>query len=195
MPPRKSGRIIVISAPSGAGKTSVIHRLRARNDNMIHSVSATTRPMRKGEIDGRDYHFIDETTFKDWIGNGKLAEWNRVHNHGYGTPKEPLDKWLADGKDILLDLDVVGGLRLTEMYRDRAISIFLLPPSQEELVKRLNSRGTDSKEVRELRLKNAMKEMTYKDKFDHQVVNDALDKACFDIEGILYAPPRRNRKA
>lgn len=180
-----TGRLIIIAAPSGTGKTTVIHRFLSTNPNTIHSVSCTTRPIRPNEVDGRDYHFIDDVTFKKWISEGKFAEYCPVHDHIYGTPKEPLDKWLSEGKDVLLDLDVVGALKLKKLYGDKAITIFLIPPSDEELKKRLLSRGTDTKEQQSLRLKNALNEMTYKDKFDHRVVNDVLDKACGEIEEIL----------
>lgn len=179
------GRVVIISAPSGGGKTTIIHRLLSKHKNMTYSISCTTRPIRPGETDGKDYHFIDDATFKKMMADGRLAEWNKVHDHHYGTPIEPLEKWLSEGKDVLLDLDVIGGLKLVDLYRDCAISIFLLPPSREELEKRLASRKTDSKEVQKLRLKNALTELTYKDKFDHQVINDDLEKAYREVEEIL----------
>jgi len=181
----KKARLIIIAAPSGTGKTTVIRRFLETHPNMIHSVSCTTRPMRPGDVAGRDYHFIDRKTFEDWIQKKKFAEWAEVHNHFYGTPKEPLDEWLKEKKDVLLDLDVVGSLNLKKIYGDQAITIFLLPPSMEDLKKRLSQRRTDSPEAQALRLKNALTEMTYKDKFDHQVVNDVLDRACREIEKII----------
>jgi len=179
------GQLIIVSSPSGGGKTSVIERLLKKNLNMVHSISCTTRPPRKNEANGKYYYHIDEKTFRDGISSGKFAEWNEVHNQLYGTPKEPLDIWIEQGKEVLLDLDVIGGLRLKELYKEKAIAIFILPPSQEELEKRLKSRGTDSIEVQNLRLANALKELTYKDRFDYQVVNDDLEKAVKEIEKII----------
>jgi guanylate kinase len=183
----KKGRLIIISAPSGAGKTSVIRRFLASHPNMVHSISCTTRPKRGDEVDGRYYHFMSDHAFRSGIENGRFAEWAEVHGHLYGTPIEPIEAALRSGKDVLLDLDVVGGLRLKGLYKERAVSLFLLPPSREELRRRLIGRGTDSPEQQELRLGNALEEMKYKDKYDHCVVNDDLEKACLEIEGILGA--------
>ena len=174
-----------MAAPSGGGKTSVIKRFLARNPKMVHSISCTTRPPRACEIDGKYYHHIDRKTFENGIRKGQFAEWAEVHNHFYGTPKAPLDKWLRQARDVLLDLDVVGSLNLKQIYKDKAITIFILPPSMGELKRRLTNRGTDSKEVQELRLKNALTELEHKDKFDYQIINDDLDRACLEIEKIL----------
>lgn len=182
---KKPGRLIIIAAPSGTGKTTVIRRFLATHPRMIHSVSWTTRPMRPGDVDGRDYHFIDEAEFRRGIDGGVFAEWAEVHDHFYGTPREPLDCWLAEGRDVLLDVDVVGSLNLKKAYGDRAIAIFLVPPTMEELKRRLFSRGTDSPEQQQIRLRNALAEMAAKGKFDHQVVNDDLEQACQEIERII----------
>lgn len=181
----RKGRLIIISAPSGTGKTSVIRKFLSTHPNMIHSISCTTRPMRPDKADKADYHFIDEETFRAWIDKGKFAEWAKVHGHFYGTPKEPLDEWLKKGRDVLLDVDVMGGMNLKKMYGNRAVSIFLVPPTDEELGRRLSKRGTDSAEAQALRLKNALKEMTCRDEYDYRVVNDVLDRACLEIEKIL----------
>ena len=117
----KRGRLIIISAPSGTGKTTVIHRFLVKNPNMIHSVSCTTRPKRPNEIDGKDYHFISLTTFKEGITGNQFAEWAHVHDHYYGTPKEILESWLREGREVLLDVDVVGGTHLKKIYRDQAV--------------------------------------------------------------------------
>jgi len=186
---KKKSRLIIIAAPSGTGKTTVIRRFLETHPNMIHSVSCTTRPIRPGDIEGRDYHFINRKEFEDGIQKNKFVEWAEVHNHLYGTPKEPLDEWLKQRKDVLLDLDVVGSLNLKKIYGDQAITIFLLPPSMEDLKKRLSLRRTDSPEAQALRLKNALTEMTYKDKFDYQVVNDILEQACKEIEKIIAPSP------
>lgn len=182
---KSQGRLIIIAAPSGTGKTSVISRILLAHPEIMYSVSYTTRPMRQGDKDGKDYWFIDRKKFEEDIKKNMFAEWAKVHDQLYGTPKEPLEKWLAMKKDVIFDVDVVGSMNLKKMYGANAISIFLLPPSMEELKRRLFSRGTDSEEQKQIRLKNALKEMTYKDKFDHQVVNDVLDRACSEVEKII----------
>jgi guanylate kinase len=181
----KKGRLIIISAPSGTGKTTVIRRFLAKHPNMIHSKSATTRKVRPDKTDAGDYIFLDRNTFEAWVDRGKLAEWVEYCGNFYGTPKEPIDKAIAEGKDVLLDLEVIGGTKLKSMYMDDAVSIFLMPPSTEELKRRLSSRGTDSAEAQKKRLETAMRELTYKDKYDHIVVNDELERACGEIEKIL----------
>lgn len=185
------GRLIIIAAPSGTGKTTVIRRFLGSHPQMTHSVSCTTRPIRPGEVDGRDYHFWDDAAFRAGIDGGRFAEWAEVHDHFYGTPREPLERWLAEGRDVLLDVDVVGSLNLKREFGERAIAIFLVPPSMEELKRRLSLRGTDSPEVQALRLKNAIAEMDRRDDFDHQVVNDDLDRACEEIEGIIASGVKR----
>lgn len=183
------GRLIIISAPSGTGKTSVIQRFLATHPGMIHSISCTTRPMRLRESADKDYHFVTEEIFKRMIEAREFAEHAFVHNYWYGTPRKPLEEALKQGKEILLDLDVQGGLSLKKMFGARAVSIFLLPPSVEELERRLNLRGTDSQEVQKIRLENAKKEITFKNSYDHQVINGELEEACREIERILHPLP------
>lgn len=185
----KTGRLIVISAPSGTGKTSVIGRLLSRHPNMLHSVSCTTRSPRGKEVDGKDYHFITPEIFKKRIQLGEFAEWAQVHNWFYGTPKAPLEKALQEGREVLLDLDVQGGMNIKKMFGPKAITIFLLPPSQKELERRLSSRGTDSSEEQQVRLDNARLEMTHKDLYDHQIFNKDLEQACQEIEKIAFSHP------
>lgn len=181
-----NGRLIVIAAPSGGGKTTVIKHLQARHPEMVHSISCTTRPKRPGEVDGKYYHHLNRTTFEDGLKNSRFVEWAAVHDNLYGTPKEPLDNWLAQGKDVLLDLDVVGSLNIKKIYGPRSIIFFLLPPSLEELKKRLAGRRTDSEEVQALRLKNALEELTHKDESDYRIINDDLNRACGEIERLLF---------
>ncbi|OGQ48655.1 MAG: guanylate kinase [Deltaproteobacteria bacterium RIFCSPLOWO2_02_FULL_46_8] len=181
----KGNRLIIISAPSGTGKTSVIQRLLVTHPNMIHSVSCTTRPKRGAEVDGKDYHFIPQEIFQQWIKEGKFVEWAKVHHRYYGTLKAPLDQALQEGKDVVLDLDVEGGMALKKIYGERALTLFLLPPSVEELERRLSERGTDSPEERQIRLDNAHHELAHKDRYDHQIMNDNLKHACEAIEKLL----------
>lgn len=187
-PPATQGRLIIISAPSGTGKTSVIQRLLKRHPQMIHSVSWTTRAKRPQEADGKDYHFVAEAYFKKGIQENAFAEWAQVHSAYYGTPKAPLEKWLKEKREVLLDLDVNGAMNLKKLFGPQALTIFLLPPSEQELERRLSGRKTDSLEERQVRLKNAQKELTQKNLYDHQVVNENLDQACLEIEGVLRYP-------
>lgn len=183
--PSAPGRLVIITAPSGTGKTSVIRRFLSTHPGMIHSVSWTTRPIREGEVNDRDYHFIGEREFREGVARGQFAEWAEVHDRLYGTPRAALEEWLSQGSDVLLDLDVVGSLNLKRLYGSRAIAIFLVPPTMKELERRLASRGTDAPKVQRLRLENAIAELASRDRFDHQVVNDTLERACGEIEQIL----------
>jgi len=183
--------LVIIAAPSGTGKTTVIRRFLEAHPDMVHSVSCTTRPPRRGESDGRDYHFISRREFEEGISDGRFAEWAEVHGHLYGTPKEPLERWLSEGKKVLLDLDVVGSLKLKSIYKERAISIFLEPPSIEELERRLRSRATDTEEQMRIRMRNAMEELSHRGEFDRRVVNDDIERACREIEGLIGGSGRR----
>jgi guanylate kinase len=170
------GHLLVVSAPSGAGKTTLCHALLEHFTDMIYSVSYTTRSPRKGEKDAVDYHFISLEEFKNGIIDRKWAEWAEVHGHYYGTSAELLDKGLSAGKDILADLDVQGTIQILARYPD-CISIFIAPPSLETLRHRLESRGLDSATVIEQRLRNAKDEMAKKDLYRHVIVNDRLKEA------------------
>ncbi|MDO8494030.1 MAG: guanylate kinase [Deltaproteobacteria bacterium] len=179
------GCLVIISAPSGTGKTTVIQRLLEKNQRMVHSVSCTTRARRPQETDGKDYHFLSVEEFQKGIRENRFAEWAEVHGSFYGTPKEPIERWLSAGVTVLLPIDVQGGMNLKNLYPRAAISIFLLPPSEEELKRRLDQRKTDSKAEKEIRLQNAKKEMKFKDAYDHQVVNREVEEACLAIEELI----------
>ena len=170
------GHLFVISAPSGAGKTTLCRALLDHFTDLIYSVSYTTRSPRSGEKDTIDYYFISPEEFKKGITNRKWAEWAEVHGHYYGTSAEFLDRALSAGKDILADLDVQGTIQILTRYPD-AISIFIAPPSMETLRHRLESRGLDSAAVIEQRLNNAKNELAKKDLYHHVVVNDQLEAA------------------
>jgi guanylate kinase len=173
------GHLFVVSAPSGAGKTTLCRALLEHFTDMIYSVSYTTRSPRKGEKDAVDYHFISLEEFKNGIIDRKWAEWAEVHGHYYGTSAEFLDKGLSAGKDILADLDVQGTIQILARYPryPDCISIFIAPPSPETLRHRLESRGLDSAAVIEQRLRNAKNEMAKKDLYRHVIVNDQLETA------------------
>ncbi len=172
----KPGRLFVISAPSGAGKTTLCHAIRKRFTDMLYSVSYTTRSPRKGEKNAIDYHFISLLEFEKGINEGKWVEWAKVYGHYYGTSAEFLIKGLAAGRDILLDIDVQGAIQIHAAYPD-CILIFIEPPSLETLRHRLELRGLDSKAVIEQRLCKAKNEMAKKGIYRHVIVNDRLETA------------------
>ena len=155
---KRQGIIFILSAPSGAGKTTLYHGLRKAYPEIKLSVSCTTRAQRKGEVNGQDYRFIRAEQFEAMKSNGEFAEWASVHGNSYGTPRKPLDHSVQSGRDILLDIDVQGARQIKQAYPN-AVSIFLLPPSLRELRRRLAARGTDGKEIIRRRLANAQDEI------------------------------------
>ena len=180
----KSARLFIIAAPSGGGKTTLCREVRKRFSDMLYSVSYTTRKLRDGEQEGVDYHFIDKNDFENGIAAGKWAEWALVHGNYYGTSADFLDKGLADGRDILLDIDVQGTRQILERYTN-SVAIFILPPSLEVLQQRLKARGTDSPESIAVRLRNAEKEMNQQDLYHHVIFNDQLSKAVVELISII----------
>ncbi len=180
----KKGHLFIISAPSGAGKTTIVKAMLDRLADMLYSISYTTRKPRNGEQDGIDYNFISRDDFKKRIDGGEWAEWAEVHGNNYGTSAEILDNSLASGRNILLDIDVQGTIQILERYPD-SITIFIMPPSLETLGKRLELRGTDSKADIARRLVNAEKEMAKKDLYRHIVVNDQLSEAIEKLISII----------
>ncbi len=183
-----AGKPFVISAPSGAGKSSLIEGLLANfPEHLVYSISATTRKPRNGENDGVHYYFKTPEEFKTMIAAGELAEHNEVHGNFYGTPRGPLDALLNLGMSVVLDLDVYGKVNFDKVYPD-SIGILIVPPSAEELERRLRKRGTDSEETIELRLRNARDELAFaeeKGKYEYTVVNDDFDLALAEIIGIV----------
>ncbi len=178
------GQLIVISGPSGCGKTTVVRELLRQKPFLRYSVSATTRAPRQGEVHGVDYWFLDVETFQKKIREKAFLEWAEVHQAYYGTPAEPIQKWLKENKIILLDLDVQGGLSIKRQFED-AVLIFLLPPSWEELQRRLENRGADSQAQMEKRLATARHEMQEAEKYDFLVFNDRLEDTLENINTIL----------
>ncbi|MBA3017577.1 MAG: guanylate kinase [Proteobacteria bacterium] len=179
-----NGNLFIITAPSGAGKTTLCKAVLDRIPDMLYSVSYTTRKPRKGEQNEIDYYFITEDDFKNRIKNGKWAEWAKVYGNYYGTSSEFIDKGLASGSDILLDIDFQGTLQILDRYHD-SITIFIMPPSLDILKLRLESRGTDSKHVISRRIEVANKEMENKDFYRHVVINDNLSVAVADLISIV----------
>jgi len=180
----RRGRLFIVSAPSGAGKTTLITRVLARFDQLSYSVSHTTRAPRGGEIHGKDYFFITTAEFQKLIDTGQMLEWARVHDNFYGTSRPFVEDCLKSGKSILLDIDVQGGRQI--MDTDLApVSVFIMPPSLAELEQRLRGRGTDSPGVIRKRLDNAENEMAQRSFYDHVVVNDTLETAVAELSGIF----------
>lgn len=183
---KKKSLIIVISAPSGVGKTTLSKRLLQVSSSFTYSVSFTTRAPRKNEIEGVDYYFISQEEFKKMIEEDKFVEWAQVHGELYGTSVEFLDKAIETKKDVVLEVDVQGGVKIKKRYPE-AVLIFLLPPSWQELEKRLNKRATEViVKIRE-RIKQAKKEITYAHYYDYLVVNNEINKALSEISSIVRA--------
>ncbi len=178
------GRVFILSAPSGAGKTTLCKAVREYFPDMLYSVSHTTRAPRPGEVDGADYFFIDTDEFKKNIHKHKWAEWAEVHGNFYGTSTEFIYRNLAAGKDILLDIDVQGTIQILRQYPD-CITIFIMPPSLDVLKSRLESRGTDSEAIIQQRLENAATEMEKKSLYRHIIVNDDLSEAVARILSLI----------
>lgn len=189
--PLRSPHLFIISAPSGAGKTTLCREVQRQFPQMLYSVSYTSRKARKSEQNGIDYYFIDTDEFKLRIAAARWAEWALVHGNYYGTSADFLDEGLRAGKDILLDLDVQGTRQMLERYTE-CVAIFIRPPSLEALKQRLEKRGTDSAETIAVRLRNAEKEMAQKDLYHHVIVNDQLATALKDLIAIIedYGTPR-----
>ena len=177
----------VISAPSGGGKSSLIAKLLQRFPDLTYSISATTRSPRGDEQDGIHYYFKSKEEFQAMIEGGELAEWNEVHGNFYGTPRGPIDAILSFGGSVILDLDVFGKPNFDKVYPD-AVGILIVPPSLEELERRLRGRGTDPDDVIQVRLKNAITELEFAQKngkYEHTVVNDNFDHALEELVGIV----------
>lgn len=182
-PTSTPGRIVILSGPSGVGKTSICREL-LRRPARAKSVSATTRPPRTGEKDGVHYHFLTREEFENCVQSGWFAEHAEVHQHLYGTPLQPLEDALRQGKTFILDIDVQGADRIRKRL-PHALSIFILPPSEETLLARLKGRKTDNPEVIARRVARAKAEMARKGEYDFQVVNEKLDRVVEEIEKIL----------
>jgi len=175
-----NGRLFILSAPSGAGKTTLCRALRSRYPDLGYSVSYTTRPPRPGERDGVDYHFISTARFEEGIQNARWAEWAQVHGHFYGTAADELQKAIERGTDVLLDIDVQGTRQLLTRFPD-AVTVFIMPPSLEELRRRLEARGAESRSVIDRRLAAAEEEIRSRGLYRHVVVNDQLQKATDEL--------------
>jgi guanylate kinase len=190
----RRGLMLVLSSPSGAGKTTLSRRLLAVDPGITLSVSVTTRKPRAGEVDGRDYRFVDEQTFAAMVRNGELLEWARVFDNSYGTPRAPVETKLGAGGDVLFDIDWQGTQQLREKARSDLVSVFVLPPSIEALERRLHSRAQDTPEVIRRRMAMASAEMSHWAEYDYVVVNTELEQAFADVRAILAAERLRRER-
>jgi guanylate kinase len=183
-PPFPGRHLFILSAPSGAGKTTLLRAALEHLPDLRYSVSYTTRAPRAGEVNGRDYVFISPAAFEEGIRADRWAEWARVHGHYYGTSAEVLSQALAEGRDVLLDIDVQGARQILRRF-SQSVTIFIMPPSLEILEARLRSRGTDRPEAIALRLRNAREEMAQKEMYRHVIVNDDLPTAVHELLAVI----------
>lgn len=183
----RRGLMFVLSSPSGAGKSTLSRMLIERMPGLSMSVSATTRPMRPGEVDGQHYHFIDKARFDAMVKNGEFLEYAPVFDNHYGTPRKPVEDALASGQDVLFDIDWQGTQQLREKARDDVVSVFILPPSVADLEKRLHTRAQDTHEVIRGRMSRASHELSHWAEYDYVVTNRDLDAAYTEVAIILQA--------
>ncbi len=190
----RRGLMLVLSSPSGAGKSTISRALLKGHPDLTMSVSATTRPMRPGEVDGRDYFFIDVDKFKNMVTENQFLEHAKVFDNRYGTPRGPVEDALSAGKDVLFDVDWQGTQQLKQNARDDLVSIFILPPSIEELERRLYTRAQDSPEVVQSRMAKATSEMSHWAEYDYIIVNEDIDQSVAEAEAILAAERLRRER-
>ncbi len=188
---RRRGLMLVLSSPSGAGKTTISRRLLEHEQDLTMSVSVTTRPKRPGEVAGVDYHFLDPTDFNLMINRQELLEYAEVFGNYYGSPRAPVEKSLAEGQDVLFDIDWQGTQQLKENSGKDLVSIFILPPSTTELEKRLKTRAQDSDQVVAKRMALSADEMSHWPEYDYIIVNDDLDNSIGAVRAILAAERKR----
>ena len=187
---KERGMLFVVSAPSGAGKNAILRPILQNDPNLSYSISATTRQPRQGEVDGHDYFFLSQAEFCRRIEQGEFAEWAEVHGHLYGTLRSELTERMASGKDLILELDVLGMRNLKGVFPE-AVAIFIAPPSLEELERRLRNRGTEDDATIKLRLKNAEMEMAAINEYDYVVVNDEIEAAISETKKIIAEERQR----
>ena len=190
----RRGLMLVLSSPSGAGKTTLSRMLLRADRNVELSISVTTRPKRRGEVSGRDYHFIDRPRFDAMVKTDKLLEWAEVFGHCYGTPRRPVETALRAGRDVLFDIDWQGTQQLAEKARDDLVSVFILPPTSKELERRLRSRAQDSRDIIDKRMAKAADEMSHWPEYDYVIVNHDKDEAFAELRAILAAERLRRER-
>lgn len=190
---KRRGLLLVISAPSGGGKSAVLKKLLAAEPELAYSISVTSRAPRGNEVEGKEYQFVSRERFEEMIAEGVFYEWAEVHGNLYGTRQDTIKHALDAGKDVALDIDVQGGTDVKWQAPDSAL-VFLMPPSFEKLEERLRSRGTDGEEAIQRRLANAKHEMQFWRQYDYAVINEDLDRAVEDVREILHAERRKTRR-
>jgi guanylate kinase len=190
----RRGLMLVLSSPSGAGKTTISRRLLDLDDNLSLSISVTTRPPRPGEEAGRDYIFVDEAAFNDMVAREELLEHAHVFGHYYGTPRAPVEDALGSGRDVLFDIDWQGTQQMAERAREDLVAVFILPPSTDELERRLEARAQDSAEVVAGRMAKAADEMSHYPEYDYIVVNRDIDDSIAEVRAVLTAERLRRER-
>ncbi len=192
---KRRGMMVVLSSPPGGGKTTITRELIKRDSKTVLSISATTREMRVGEVDGTHYHFVSRDAFDEMVEKGEMLEYAFVYNSNmYGTPKAPVEKHLSSGKDVLFDIDWQGNRRLNDIAKDDVVSIFILPPSWDELAKRLHGRAQDSEEEIIHRLGKAQNEIAHYTEFQYVIVNNDLEESIRQVQVILEAERNKRRR-
>lgn len=191
---RRRGLLIVLSSPSGAGKSTISRKLMEEDPTITMSISATTRPIRPGETADVDYHFVDEAQFQHLVDTDELAEWAYVFGHRYGSPKEPIKEALKDGRDTLFDIDWQGTQQLEYAFRTDLVRIFILPPSMEELRHRLEARGTDKQDVIDFRMKRAAAEIGHWAEYDYVLINEDVEDCTRKVRSIVAAERQRRER-
>jgi len=193
-PLQRRGLMFILSSPSGAGKTTIARKLLAADPDISLSVSATTRPIREGEVDGRDYHFVTPEKFEQMVENHEFLEWAHVFGHSYGTPKAHIWNGMKEGRDFLFDIDWQGTQQLNQRASEDVVPVFILPPSIDELRRRLTSRGTDDVKVIEARMERAIAEISHWSEYRYVVVNDDVDRCFGQVREILQAERMRRER-
>jgi guanylate kinase len=187
IPRRRRGLLVVLSSPSGAGKSTISRMLLEADEHITMSVSATTRPKRPGEVEGIDYHFVDEAEFQRMIRDGEFAEWAPVFDHRYGSPQAPIKAALREGQDVIFDIDWQGTQQLHAAMGEDLVRVFILPPSMKELERRLHERGTDSDQVIAGRMQRAAAEISHWAEYDYVLINENMDECLGEVRAILAA--------
>ena len=190
----RRGLMLVLSSPSGAGKTTISRKLLEGDSNLTMSVSATTRPRRPGEEDGRDYHFVDPTEFNLMVNRQELLEHAKVFGNYYGTPTQPVEQALSAGRDVIFDIDWQGAQQVAEKAREDLVSVFILPPSTAELDRRLHRRAQDPEEVVAARMAKASDEMSHYAEYDFIIINREIDESVAQVEAIVTAERLRRQR-
>ncbi|HTG37232.1 guanylate kinase [Sphingomonas sp.] len=189
---KRRGVLFVLSSPSGAGKSTIARKLLANDPDLQMSVSATTRAIRPGEVDGRDYHFVDLERFRTMVANHEFLEWAHVFDNRYGTPRQQVEEILASGRDVLFDIDWQGAQQLFQIAGGDVVRVFILPPSMEELHRRLVARATDTAEVIDARMSRAAAEVSHWDGYDYVLVNDDVEH-CYECVRTILSAERLKR--